>query len=115
MYNGYEIYIHPEWNPSTMAGDIAMIKLSTIVTYTRNSNNAFTGWLITLITFKNGMEQNTFVQFALRVPVNRLTSTAKLPLLDGVQLLTVLHSYSEIRIELALSLLLLNNTQVVLI
>ena len=38
LYNGYEIYIHPEWNPTTMAGDIAMIKLATIVTYTRNNH-----------------------------------------------------------------------------
>ncbi len=38
LYNGYEIYIHPEWNPTTMAGDIAMIKLATIVAYTRNNH-----------------------------------------------------------------------------
>nr|CAH0103335.1 unnamed protein product [Daphnia galeata] len=35
LYNGYEIYIHPEWNPTTMAGDIAMIKLAAIVAYTQ--------------------------------------------------------------------------------
>ncbi|XP_046448012.1 brachyurin-like [Daphnia pulex] len=35
VYNGYEAYVHPEWNPSTQAGDIALIKLYNIVTYTQ--------------------------------------------------------------------------------
>lgn len=35
VYNGYEVYIHPEWNPSTQAGDIALIKLYNVVTYTQ--------------------------------------------------------------------------------
>ncbi|EFX83646.1 hypothetical protein DAPPUDRAFT_100270 [Daphnia pulex] len=35
VYNGYKVYIHPEWQ----ARDIALIKLYNIVTYTRNYTN----------------------------------------------------------------------------
>lgn len=48
MYTGYEVYIHPEWNPSTQAGDIALIKLYDIVTYTRNDTDYTTGLFRTL-------------------------------------------------------------------
>ena len=34
-FRDYEIYIHPEWNSTTQAGNVALIKLSTVVEYTR--------------------------------------------------------------------------------
>jgi hypothetical protein len=34
-FRDYEIYIHPEWNPTTQAGNVALIQLSTVVDYTR--------------------------------------------------------------------------------
>ena len=36
-FRDYEIYIHPEWNPATQAGNVALIKLSTVVEYTRRT------------------------------------------------------------------------------
>ncbi|XP_046640973.1 elastase-1-like [Daphnia pulicaria] len=34
-YWGNETFIHPNWNPATKAGDIALVKLSTVVEYTK--------------------------------------------------------------------------------
>ncbi|XP_046641296.1 vitamin K-dependent protein C-like [Daphnia pulicaria] len=34
-YWGIETFIHPNWNPTTKAGDIALVKLSTVVEYTK--------------------------------------------------------------------------------
>ena len=38
VYSGNDAFIHADYNATTLAGDIALIKLSTAVTYTRNNN-----------------------------------------------------------------------------
>lgn len=60
LYNGYEIYIHPEWNPTTMAGDIAMIKLATIVTYTRNNHLLL---IFVILVINNSIEMDFIIEY----------------------------------------------------
>jgi len=37
VYKGYNMAIHPSWNANAIAGDIAVINLTTTVTYTRKN------------------------------------------------------------------------------
>jgi hypothetical protein len=90
VYNGYEVYIHPEWNPSTQAGDIALIKLYNIVTYTRNYTNNNTGLFQTFKLIAEKDELNRIHPSGLPGILQRAELLQKLPLPNGVQLVTVL-------------------------
>jgi hypothetical protein len=80
QYWGNETFIHPNWNRTTKAGDIALVKLSTVVEYTsKTKSNQILKRISKNLTVETLM-QNTSIPSACQIHPNLITSTNTSPL-----------------------------------